>query len=398
MRGLTFFLCLALPLLAACANDGGDPNKRVATKPAPVLTSPSKSAETVAKPNWKETQAPSLTALPEEDRPYVGHWSVSDVLPVENGHSMPLRLGATLWLLDKQASDLDGRLCNGPVYQREQGDLAKIGNGMQISGNGPISVTLVEVTCGQSAFGSYILHPDGMMILRRPEALYVLERMGGPAGEITEAINLPDAEPAKPSPAVKEVTASAPTPAAKPAAAPASVPVPSAAPLPPAAAGTDKAKPSVNKTVGGDEPPPPIASPAPKVKSVPMPANTPASDLPPLKEARAPVVQDKTIRSAPPPSVTEAAQIPAAPAPTKEAAQHLAHLASYKGKTAAEKGWQILLARYPDMKKFQKQIVELQVAGQGDIYRLFAAGADKAGLADLCAAMNARKDYCVLMN
>jgi|GEM_PF-2238068 len=90
-----------------------------------------------------------------------------------------------------------------------------------------------------------------------------------------------------------------------------------------------------------------------------------------------------------------AATAPAAttPAPTTEA-----HLASYRHRADAERGWKVLTEAYSSVLYFHAAIreVDLPGKGKGHYFRLFADG-DQEMMGSLCKSMHERKLYCVLM-
>ncbi|HVI51688.1 MAG TPA: hypothetical protein VM661_10795 [Candidatus Sulfotelmatobacter sp.] len=80
-------------------------------------------------------------------------------------------------------------------------------------------------------------------------------------------------------------------------------------------------------------------------------------------------------------------------APTFEA-----HLASYRHKADAERGWKVLSDSYSSVLYFHAAIreVDLPGKGKGHYFRLFADG-DQDMMESLCKSMHERKLYCVLM-
>ena len=69
------------------------------------------------------------------------------------------------------------------------------------------------------------------------------------------------------------------------------------------------------------------------------------------------------------------------------------HLASYRSRDMAEKGWKVLDDHYSGLIYFKPVIREVDLPGKGHFYRLFAEG-EPAMIASLCASLKARKLYC----
>jgi hypothetical protein len=72
------------------------------------------------------------------------------------------------------------------------------------------------------------------------------------------------------------------------------------------------------------------------------------------------------------------------------------HLASYKGQSAAKRGWKILLGEYDELDPLSPLYVAVAIPGQGEIIRLYATGEGNADLAKVCMALKAKKAYCSL--
>jgi hypothetical protein len=89
--------------------------------------------------------------------------------------------------------------------------------------------------------------------------------------------------------------------------------------------------------------------------------------------------------------------------PTEAPAAHTgrtfeAHLASYRRKSDAERGWKVLTAEYSSILYFHPTIREVDLPGKnmGHFFRLFASG-DQDVMASLCKSMHEKKLYCVNM-
>lgn len=74
-----------------------------------------------------------------------------------------------------------------------------------------------------------------------------------------------------------------------------------------------------------------------------------------------------------------------------------AHLASYRHKADAERGWKVLSESYSSVLYFRAAIreVDLPGKGMGHFFRLYADG-EPDMLQSLCRSMQARKLYCVI--
>lgn len=107
----------------------------------------------------------------------------------------------------------------------------------------------------------------------------------------------------------------------------------------------------------------------------------------------------------PPPMVEEKPAAPAAPVAAAPAAKGAAmakgsaavHLASYRSRQQAERGWQqIQKAHQAILGKLQSDIVEVNLgAGKGTYYRLKAGPlASKDAAADICRQLKQRRQYC----
>ena len=72
------------------------------------------------------------------------------------------------------------------------------------------------------------------------------------------------------------------------------------------------------------------------------------------------------------------------------------HLASYKGESAAKRGWKILLGEYDELDPLSPLYVTVDVPGKGNVVRLYATGAAPAEIDRICAELRAKKVYCAL--
>lgn len=73
----------------------------------------------------------------------------------------------------------------------------------------------------------------------------------------------------------------------------------------------------------------------------------------------------------------------------------LAHLASYKSRDNAERGWRILTDQYSSVLYFKPAMRIVDLDGKGRFFRLYAEG-DQELMRMLCASLVQRRLYCVL--
>jgi len=103
--------------------------------------------------------------------------------------------------------------------------------------------------------------------------------------------------------------------------------------------------------------------------------------------------------TAPAVSPTEAPAVSSTEAPAAHTGRTFeAHLASYRRKSDAERGWKVLTAEYSSILYFHPAIREVDLPGKnmGHFFRLFASG-DQDVMASLCKSMHEKKLYCVNM-
>lgn len=73
----------------------------------------------------------------------------------------------------------------------------------------------------------------------------------------------------------------------------------------------------------------------------------------------------------------------------------MAHLASYKTMTGAEKGWKVLAEGYSSVLYFKPDLKLIDLTAKGQWVRLYAQGDEKL-MRLLCASLKAKKQYCEL--
>ncbi len=86
---------------------------------------------------------------------------------------------------------------------------------------------------------------------------------------------------------------------------------------------------------------------------------------------------------------------PAAAAAQDAPSPIMAHLASYKSRVNAEKGWRVLADQYSSVLYFQPQLRIVDIDGKGQFFRLYAEG-DEELMRLLCDSLAQLKRYCVL--
>ncbi|WP_374377510.1 hypothetical protein [Dongia sp.] len=282
-------------------------------------------------------------AAPVDPR-FGGTWYVSGVFPAaaHQASAADPHLGSALTIGAEEVSDVNGQRCVTPAFATGTADGASIG--LKSAAGGWDSL---NVTCAGKDFAVFLRLPDRAgegeaLMQRRPEGLYLLERAEALHHRLpTEAVAaMPVAAHAMP-----QQTEMAETPAAP---------------------ATHKAPVELA----------PKVEPAPEIAAVP--AAVPEG---PVAEASA--------------SSEAKASKPAASAdlPAKGTAMHLA---SYKGESAAKRGWKILLGEYDELDPLSPLYVTVDVPGKGPMVRLYATGAAPAEISRICGELRAKKVYCAL--
>lgn len=73
----------------------------------------------------------------------------------------------------------------------------------------------------------------------------------------------------------------------------------------------------------------------------------------------------------------------------------MAHLASYRSKAGAEKGWRVMAETYSSVLYFEPEVLRIEIVEKGEFFRLYAAG-DQELVRMLCGSLNERSLYCAL--
>jgi hypothetical protein len=307
-----------------------------------------------------------------------GTWYVSAVFPAASAKASVAdpRLGAALAITTGEVSDVNGRRCATPSFSSD--------TAIQPAGalaTGDTTVERLRVTCEGRDFALFLRMPQAArqqgsvpdtgggsgtgraamtIFAQRPEALYLLE----PADLVLYRLA---AEPA--------AWAAPPVARAAPPVALAAPPVALAAP------------------------PVALAAPPPTILAGPAPLETVAQANAPeaAMEINAPApVSEGPVAVTAPDSALLTAQADVTETSHLPASGTAIHLASYKGISAAKRGWKILIGQNDELDPLSPLFVSLKIAGKGDIIRLYATGADEGELRGICAALTARQLYCTL--
>lgn len=292
-----------------------------------------------------ETSETASETAPEAS--FAGTWYVSGVFPAASAAASVAdpHLGSALSIGAGEVSDVNGQRCITPAFAHDQVEGTAIG--LKAAGSG--AWDRLVVTCDGKAFATYLRLPDRpgegpALMQQRQEGLYLLE----PA---TSLLYRQPNESAATAMAVAKFVPEYEMPVAE-------------APM----------------------------TEAPTAKAAPVelaPAKLEAAKVEP---ALAPVtegpVADAQAETAAKVMATGSSQVPA-PGTAM-------HLASYKGQSAAKRGWKILLGEYDELDPLSPLYVTVDVPGKGSVIRLYATGAAPAEISRICAALKARKVYCAL--
>jgi hypothetical protein len=328
---------IAMMALAACGGAGRADVPAASTPPIPA-------------DNPVATEAAAPTDIAAH---FGGTWYVSGVFPTAaaSASTADPHLGAALTISAEEVSDVNGQRCITPSFASDQVEGAAIG---LKSATG--TWERLAVTCDGRDFATYLRLPDRAgdgpaLMQQRREALYLLE----------PAAALQHRAPSEPADSVR-LAGFAPAPKEKPA----------------------QAVPASKKAAvetGGEAPTElaPKTEPATQAKApAPMPEG-------PVAETPAGAAQGAPPAAKPAPAST------GIPAPGSAM-----HLASYKGQSAAKRGWKILLGEYDELDPLSPLYVTVDVPGKGEMVRLYASGAAPAEIKRICAALQAKKVYCAL--
>jgi hypothetical protein len=289
-------------------------------------------------------EVPTVPPSPVESGPgngFAGIWYVSGVFPTamtEASVADP-HLGTALTIASTEVSDINGQRCISPVFESDRIDAAATGLKAATAGNWDRLV----VSCDGKAFATYLRLPDqpgahAALLQQRSEGLYLLE----PASAVLHRQPGETTQPAQMD--------------------------------------------AVGATAHDTAPPAPKEATAEThgAAAAPVELTTPAAPAP-VPEGPVADVQAEPVAKA---SAPDGSKLPAAGSAI--------HLASYKGESAAKRGWKILLGEYDELDPLSPLYVAVDVPGKGVIIRLYASGASEADLAKICAALKAKKVYCAL--
>ncbi|MBI2254821.1 MAG: hypothetical protein HYU58_09400 [Proteobacteria bacterium] len=298
-----------------------------------------KQAEVPAPAPANEAAAPA----PSLDARFAGTWYVSGVFPsVSQAASVAdPHLGSVLVIGEGEVSDVNGQRCVTPAFATDTVAAEKAGP--KIGSDAPWE--RLSVTCDGHAFATYLRLPDQTgdgpaLLQQRPEGLYLLE----------QAAALQHRRPSELVEAPRTVLAATTHEASK-----------------------------TEKTAARP------AEPAPKKQE--------PKKLEAAKTAPTPMAEGPVEASAAEPVAKTNAKAANGKLPAPGTAMHLA---SYKGQSAAKRGWKILLGEYDELDPLSPLYVNVDVPGKGEMIRLYATGVEPAEIAKICAALKAKKVYCAL--
>lgn len=278
---------------------------------------------------------------------FAGTWYVSGVFPAASTAASVAdpHLGTALSIGASEVSDVNGQRCITPAFAHDQVEGTAIG--LKATGSG--AWDRLVVTCDGKAFATYLRLPDRpgegpALMQQRQEGLYLLE----PA---TSLLYRQPNESAATAMAVAKFVPEYEMPVAE----------------------TPMTEAPTTKTA-------PIELAPAKLEAAKVePALAPVTEGP---------VADAQAETAAKVTATGSSQVPA-PGTAM-------HLASYKGQSAAKRGWKILLGEYDELDPLSPLYVTVDVPGKGPVIRLYATGAAPAEISRICAALKAKKVYCAL--
>lgn len=280
------------------------------------------------------------------DGRFAGTWYVSGVFPSASraASTADPHLGSAVVIDPAEVSDVNGQRCVTPVFATDivTGEQAGARLGKVASWD------RLSVTCDGRAFATYLRLPDRTgdgpaLLQQRPEGLYLLE----------QAAALQHRRPSEAAEAPRIAVAMTPT----------------------------QLEPKIE---------------TPVAKSVPAelaPKKHETKKAEAAKTAPAPMAEGPVEASAAEPAAKTSAKAAIGKLPAAGTAMHLA---SYKGESAAKRGWKILLGEYDELDPLSPLYVSVDVPGKGEMIRLYATGVEPAEITKICAALKAKKVYCVL--
>lgn len=376
---------------------------------------------------------PSAAAATAVPNAFGGAWFVSAVFPTgaHQGNDGDPHLGVLVVIKANEVSDVNGRRCAAPRFARKQVKaetalgFAGLADQLQIHCAGQPFATLLMVpgkalAAGKRQDGTALLAGKAPVLLaRRPEALYLLERAeqalyrqatigaatvagSAPAGPISET---PVATEAPQMETPKAVAQSQPKPLTKTAAATSrektqAKPATSAKALADATAQPSKAKAQKLQANTGPQKPAAVATTAATRKAEPASGKLAVPDIALLRSdvSGARPAQGKAASGA-----TAAKPLAAAKPVTQQAAARATktapkpgmaiQLASYSGIGAATAGWQSLHSAYPELTPLKPLYV---AADNAPVVHLYATGAGADKLRQICGDLQSKQAYCTI--
>lgn len=314
-------------------------------------------AERAEAPVNPTAAAESEQALaPALDARFAGTWYVSGVFPsaTQTASIADPHLGSALVIGETEVSDVNGQRCISPAFATDT--IAAEKAGAKLGGDAPWG--RLSVTCEGRAFATYLRLPDRTgdgpaLLQQRPEGLYLLE----------QAAALQHRLPSEMAEAQSMGWVTAPV-----------FEVP-------------KGEKPVAKTTPAELAPKKHETKKAEAKK------TEAKKPEATKTAPAPMAEGPVEASAAEPAAKTSAKAGSGKLPAAGTAMHLA---SYKGESAAKRGWKILLGEYDELDPLSPLYVTVDVPGKGEMIRLYATGAEPAEINKICAALKAKKVYCAL--
>lgn len=369
---------------------------------------------------------------------YSGAWFVTNVFPAaaRQANMGDQHIGAVVLFRPGDVSDVNGRRCSSPGFTEDRVSAAAAGLNMPVPGE----IGRLQIACAGKSFATLLLMPGKALVsgktlgagekpaqsallggtapvlmMQRPEALYLLERAEAALyrqAEISGTMTQPatstqkqqEAAPAKPIAAAKARAARQPTASLRQK--PKSKPQPQSASAVQRQA-TSKKAPSKSTTIATQALPSRKVLPKGPQSTISQSASAqksgaPAAPKPPAAKSDMPGTALLASDVSGAKSKKTAASTGAKPATKPVAGKATAvapkagmaiQLASYPGIGAATEGWRALHGAYPELTSLKPLYVS---AGKDPAIRLFATGAEPERLRQICGDLQSKQAYCTL--
>ncbi len=295
------------------------------------------------------------------DGRFAGTWYVSGAFPAAatDGSAADQHLGTSLVIGAEEVSDVNGQRCITPAFA--SGSVAA--SDVKLAG-AEGALDQLTVTCDGKGFATFLRLPDRSgegpaLFQQRPEGLYLLEQAAALQHRLPS-------EAAGPIGANGEMAAARTLPAHE--------------------------EPKAHEEPAAHESAPAAATSAP-VELTPKPKESAETAAVPSAVPEGPVAEAHAASAPASASASAAAAAEGSALPAKGTAMHLA---SYKGMSAAKRGWKILLGEYDELDPLSPLYATVDVPGKGPMIRLYATGATPAEITRICAALRAKNAYCAL--